>query len=171
MLAKYEAVEKLGNLCSQYKLKASAVNEYLVESGSVPLSESRKVSEIAARPAIKLSSLLSFVPRGTQEKFDVCLPEGEDFSSRQKRREIIDSVEIEIKYRGYIDRERVIAQKIERLENLSIPDNFDFDKVTGLTIECRQKLKKYKPATIAQASRISGVSPSDISVLLVYFGR
>ena len=171
MLAKYEAVEKLGNLCSQYKLKASAVNEYLVESGSAPLSESKKVSEIASRPEIKLSSLLSFVPRGTQEKFDVCLPEGEDFSSRQKRREIIDSVEIEIKYRGYIDRERVIAQKIERLENLSIPDNFDFDKVTGLTIECRQKLKKYKPATIAQASRISGVSPSDISVLLVYFGR
>ena len=87
------------------------------------------------------------------------------------RKEILDSSEIALKYKGYIERERQLADKIMRLENLSIPENFDFDRVESLSIECRQKLKKYAPRTIAQASRISCVSPSDISVLLVYFGR
>ena len=86
-------------------------------------------------------------------------------------REILDSSEIAIKYKGYIQREQQMADKIMRLENLIIPDDFDFDRVESLSIECRQKLKKYAPKTIAQASRISGVSPADISVLLVYFGR
>ncbi|MBR5836445.1 MAG: tRNA uridine-5-carboxymethylaminomethyl(34) synthesis enzyme MnmG [Bacteroidales bacterium] len=86
-------------------------------------------------------------------------------------REIMDSSEISIKYKGYIQREQQMADKIMRLENLAIPEGFDFDKVESLSIECRQKLKKYSPRTIAQASRISGVSPADISVLLVYFGR
>ena len=87
------------------------------------------------------------------------------------KREILDSSEISIKYKGYIQREQQMADKIMRLENLSIPEDFDFDKVESLSIECRQKLKKYSPRTIAQASRISGISPADISVLLVYFGR
>ena len=87
------------------------------------------------------------------------------------KREILDSSEISIKYKGYIQREQQMADKIMRLENLIIPEGFDFDRVESLSIECRQKLKKYSPRTIAQASRISGVSPSDISVLLVYFGR
>ena len=87
------------------------------------------------------------------------------------KNEILSSSEISIKYKGYIQREQQMADKISRLENLTIPDGFDFDKVESLSIECRQKLKKYSPRTIAQASRISGVSPSDISVLLVYFGR
>lgn len=171
MLSKYEIADKLGYLANQVNLKAKDINDYLVQSGSAPLSESRKVSDIASRPEVSLSSLLSFVPRGTFEKYGVELPEGEYFSAKSRRREIIDSVEIGIKYKGYLDREKQMAEKINRLENLNIPDDFDFEKVKGLTIECRQKLKKYKPATIAQASRISGVSPSDISVLLVYFGR
>ena len=87
------------------------------------------------------------------------------------KREILDSCEIGIKYKGYIQREQQMAEKIMRLENLMIPEGFDFDKVESLSIECRQKLKKYAPRTIAQASRISGVSPADVSVLLVYFGR
>ena len=87
------------------------------------------------------------------------------------KKEILDSSEISIKYKGYIQREQQMADKIMRLENLIIPDDFDFDRVESLSIECRQKLKKYAPKTIAQASRISGVSPADISVLLVYFGR
>ena len=87
------------------------------------------------------------------------------------KREVLDSSEIAIKYKGYIQREQQMADKIMRLENLIIPEDFDFDKVESLSIECRQKLKKYSPRTIAQASRISGVSPADISVLLVYFGR
>lgn len=87
------------------------------------------------------------------------------------KREIIDDAEILIKYRGYIEREKQIADKITHLETLSIPENYDFDSVSGLSIECRQKLSRYKPRTIGQASRISGVSPSDISILLVHFGR
>ena len=87
------------------------------------------------------------------------------------KRDIIDSCEIGIKYKGYIQREQQMADKIMRLENLIIPEGFDFDRVESLSIECRQKLKRYSPRTIAQASRISGVSPADISVLLVYFGR
>ena len=85
--------------------------------------------------------------------------------------ELMEATEISIKYKGDIEREQRIADKIMRLENLTIPSGFDFDKVSGLSIECRQKLKKYSPGTIAQASRISGVSPADISILLVYFGR
>jgi len=84
---------------------------------------------------------------------------------------IFEAAEISIKYRGYIEREKKIADKIMRLEDLEIPEGFDFDKVVGLTIECRNKFKTYNPRSIAQASRISGVSPADISVLLVYFGR
>ena len=91
--------------------------------------------------------------------------------SENYRNEILECCEIAIKYKGYIEREKRIADKIMRLENLSIPEDFDFDKVESLSIECRQKLKRYSPRTIAQASRISGVSPADISVLLVYFGR
>lgn len=87
------------------------------------------------------------------------------------KNEILESVEILVKYKGYIDREQRIADKILKLENVSIPANFDFSKVTSLSIECRQKLAKHQPLTIAQASRIPGVSPADISVLLVYFGR
>ncbi len=87
------------------------------------------------------------------------------------RKEILDSCEINIKYKGYIQREQQMADKIMRLENLIIPEGFDFDRVESLSIECRKKLKRYAPRTIAQASRISGVSPADISVLLVYFGR
>lgn len=87
------------------------------------------------------------------------------------KKEILESCEISIKYEGYIDREQKMADKIMRLENLVIPEGFDFDRVESLSIECRQKLKRYSPKTIAQASRISGVSPADISVLLVYFGR
>ena len=105
---------------------------------------------------MSLAPLLKNVPRGTHF---------EDY------KEVFDSVEITLKYRGYIERERKLADKMMRLEDLRIPEDFDFDKVAGLSIECRQKLKKYGPRTIAQASRISGISPSDISVLLVYFGR
>lgn len=87
------------------------------------------------------------------------------------KKAILDTVQIGIKYKGYIEREKALAEKIMRLENLRIPDTFDFDTVDSLSIECRQKLKKYRPGTLAQASRISGISPADISVLLVYFGR
>lgn len=171
MTEKYETVNDLARMCDEVNLRADVINDYLSESNSATLSESKRISDLASRPEISLDELLNFVPRGTFDKFSVVLSEGEDIGSSQRRKEIIDSVEIGVKYKGYIEREKSIAEKIARLEDLKIPQGFDFDKVSGLTIECRQKLLRYKPTTIAQASRISGVSPSDISVLLVYFGR
>lgn len=152
-VAKYRDADILLTYCDTTNITAEKANPYLDCIGSATIKDSKKISDLALRPEVKLADLLAIVPRGT-------------FS-----REVIDSVEINLKYRGYIDREKRNADKISHLENLIIPKNFDFDKVSGLTIECRQKLKKYNPGTIAQASRISGVSPSDISVLLVYFGR
>ena len=171
MTEKYETVNDLARMCDEVNLRADVINDYLSESNSATLSESKRISDLASRPEISLDELLNFVPRGTFVKFSVDLPEVEDVGSSQRRKEIIDSVEIGVKYKGYIEREKSIAEKIARLEDLKIPQGFDFDKVSGLTIECRQKLLRYKPTTIAQASRISGVSPADISVLLVYFGR
>lgn len=171
MTEKYETVSDLARMSDEVNLRADVINDYLSESNSATLSESKRISDLASRPEISLDELLNFVPRGTFDKFSVVLPEGEDIGSSQRRKEIIDSVEIGVKYKGYIEREKSIAEKIARLEDLKIPQDFDFDKVSGLTIECRQKLLRYKPTTIAQASRISGVSPADISVLLVYFGR
>lgn len=168
---KYETVSNLARMCDEVNLRADVINDYLSESNSATLFESKRISDLASRPEISLDRLLNFVPRGTFIKFSVDLPEVEDVGSSQRRKEIIDSVEIGVKYKGYIEREKSIAEKIARLEDLKIPQDFDFDKVSGLTIECRQKLLRYKPTTIAQASRISGVSPADISVLLVYFGR
>ena len=153
MSEKYTEVDSLLDYCNTKTVKASQMNEYLNSKNSALLTESKKLSDIVSRPEVKLSEILQIVPRGT-------------FSP-----EVMDSVEIMIKYKPYIERESQEAKKLQTLENLIIPEDFDFDRVSGLSIECRQKLKKYSPRNIAQASRISGVSPSDISVLLVYFGR
>ena len=151
---KYEAVDELIKFCDSYTVKADLVNPYLDSKSSALLSESKKLSFIATRPEVNLAELLAFVPRGTI------------YTKHE-----IESAEISIKYKGYIDREIENAAKLKRLESLRIPEGFDFSNINGLTIECRQKLARYKPQTLGQASRISGVSPSDISVLLVYFGR
>ena len=150
---KKDQVAELQDYCASKKVRADLVNDYLLSVGSAPLSDSRHLSELVSRPELSLFELLQIVPHGT-------------FSP-----EVVESVEIGIKYAGYIEREKQQAEKNNRLEYIKIPDDFDFDRVQSLSIECRQKLKRYKPATIAQASRISGISPADISVLLVYFGR
>ncbi len=153
MMRKYEAINSLKEYCDNHNITPSAANPFLSDIGSSQISESRRISDIAARPEVSLPELLKIVPRGTSTD------------------EVMESVEISIKYSGYIEREIQNAEKLHRLENLKIPDSFNFDKLSGLSIECRQKLNKYSPKTIAQAMRISGVSPADISVLLVYFGR
>ncbi|MCR5464659.1 MAG: tRNA uridine-5-carboxymethylaminomethyl(34) synthesis enzyme MnmG [Bacteroidales bacterium] len=154
MASKRSQVDVLRDWCYTTKVRAADVNPYLESCGSTPLTDSKKVAELAARPETNLSELLKIVPRGT------IYP-----------KEVVEAVEVEIKYKGYIEREKAVAKKISRLENLKIPEGFNFDGIPGLSIECRQKFNRYQPRTIAQASRISGVSPSDISILLVYFGR
>ena len=156
MMRKQEAVESLSDLCRDTKVKPATVNAYLESIGSTPLSEGKHLEVLVSRPEISLDEILKIVPRGTRA----------DYST-----EVITAVEVAIKYAGYIEREKLQAQKNARLEYIRIPSDFDFDQIQSLSIECRQKLKRYKPETIAQASRISGVSPADISVLLVYFGR
>ena len=146
-------VTELDTYVRSFKLKPDIVNGYLSSVHSTRITESKHLSELVSRPELNLIDLLQFVPRGT-------------FSE-----EVVTAVEVAIKYSGYIEREKLQAEKNNRLEYIKIPADFDFDRIQGLTIECRQKLAKYKPETIAQASRISGISPADISVLLVYFGR
>jgi tRNA uridine 5-carboxymethylaminomethyl modification enzyme len=150
---KREQVERLSGVCESIKIRADLVNDYLATVDSAPLTDSRRLADLVARPELSLAELMRIVPCGT-------------FSP-----DVVESVEIAIKYDGYIQREKQQAEKNNRLEYIKIPSDFDFDRVQSLSIECRQKLKRYKPETIAQASRISGVSPADISVLLVYFGR
>ncbi|MBR1488924.1 MAG: tRNA uridine-5-carboxymethylaminomethyl(34) synthesis enzyme MnmG, partial [Bacteroidales bacterium] len=152
-MKKYEQVGELQDYCERKNLTAKEANPYLESVGSSPITESKRIADLATRPEVTLEELLKIVPRGTYQQ------------------DVVECVEISLRYKGYIDRELAMAEKIQRLENLKIPEDFDFDRVSGLTIECRQKLRKYHPLTIAQASRISGVSPADISVLLVYFGR
>lgn len=161
MMQKRDAVERMENFCDMNNITTTVANPYLESVNSALLTESKKISYLASRPEVKLKDLLKIVPRGTKNLIPSILSPDE----------ICQSVEIGIKYKGYIDREIANAEKLRRLERLEIPEGFDFDKVSGLSIECRQKLHRYNPRTIAQASRISGVSPSDISVLLLYFGR
>ena len=151
---KYSAVDHLIDFCEHNSVKPDLINPYLQSKGSALLTETKRISFIATRPELDLSEILSLVPHGT------------NYTKHE-----IESAEISIKYKGYIDREVENAKKLKRLESLIIPDGFDFSDINGLTIECRQKLARYQPRTIGQASRISGVSPADISVLLVYFGR
>ena len=153
VVEKYRQAEELLHYCENKNLTQEQANPYLTSIGSSPISESKRIADLATRPEVELSKLLKIVPRGTYQQ------------------EIVDNVEISIRYKGYIDREIAMAAKLQRLEDLRIPEDFNFDQVSGLTIECRQKFQKYHPLTIAQASRIPGVSPADIAVLLVYFGR
>lgn len=152
-MKKYENISELLSYCENNNITAAKANPYLEKVGSAKLTESKKIADVVSRPEVNIEEILKIVPRGTYSKAEM------------------ESAEITIKYKGYIDREKQNAEKIKRLEYLRIPDNFDFSKLEGLTIECRQKLEKYRPQTIGQATRISGVSPSDISVLLIYFGR
>lgn len=154
VVKKYANVASLVDYLSTHNAKPAQINPLLESRGSSPIVESKKLSDIATRPEVKVEDLMGFVPRGTNYS-----------------KEEMESADISIKYKSYIEREKQMADKIKHLENLIIPRGFDFSKVTSLSIECRQKLERYKPETIAQASRISGVSPSDISVLLLYFGR
>ena len=162
MRDKYDTAEKLTALCEAVNLTAAEVNPFLSEHSSSLLTESKRIADIATRPELTLKELMQFVPRGTLKRFGI---------DEMPSDEVTESVEINLKYKGYIGREIALVEKMQRLENLTIPEGFDFDRISGLTIECRQKFKRYNPRTIAQASRISGVSPADISVLLVYFGR
>lgn len=145
-----------------YSIKADEVNQYLSSVGSATLNQGVKVIDIVLRPQVRLMDLIEAIP--AIRRF--C----EDFPS-DRYEEIVEAAEIMIKYEGYINREKIIADKLKRLESIKIKDRFDYSEIRSLSTEARQKLAKVNPDTIGQASRISGVSPSDINILLVLLGR
>ena len=153
-------VESLVSFARVQSVKASEINDYLQSVGSDPLTQGRKLSDILTRNNVTVEALRKVLPK--LEKF---------IADNRISAEAIEEAEIQIKYRGYIEREKFIAEKLHRLENIAIPANFDYSQMNALTIEARQKLSKIHPTTIGQASRIPGVSPADVNVLLVKFGR
>jgi len=145
-----------------YSVKPSQVNAGLLRLATAPLEHGCKLIDLLMRPQISLMNLVDLIPE---------LHELTDAIPVYRREEILEAVEISVKYSGYIKREMQIADKINRLENISIRNKFDYDVIQSLSTEARQKLKRINPDTIAQAGRIPGISPSDINILLVLLGR
>lgn len=157
---KKSLVESLVAFARDLSVKAAEINDYLKTIGSDPLTQGRKLHDILMRNNTSFETLQEVLPK--LKKF---------IEKNRMNEEVIEEAEIQIKYKGYIEREKFIAEKLHRLENISIPDNFDYFSMNALTIEARQKLDQIRPTTIGQASRIPGVSPADVNVLLVKFGR
>ena len=160
-LQKKEAIERIENFCRNYAIKPKIINSALEAMGSTPLVYGCKLEDLVARPELNFQKLMDIVPdfRAVVE----LLP--------NRMEEIAEAAEIHIKYKGYIERERMVADKMHRLENIKIKGKFDYPNLTAISTEARQKLEKIQPETLAQASRIPGVSPSDINAMLVLMGR
>lgn len=158
---KKKLTEKLVKFMRGYSVAPDQINELLVRVGTTPLRQKMKIIEVAKRPQVRLSELANEI----EELKNII----KDCGNRSD--EIIEASEIAIKYEGYITRERQMADKIKRLERIKLDEGFDYNRLKSISTEARQKLSKIKPRTIGQASRISGVSPSDVSVLLIYMGR
>ena len=158
---KKEWIEKISEFCRTFSVKAAYINDALEEMGTVPLQKGCKLMDLITRPQVGIMSLAKHI-NALRQLLD---------SIPNRREEIVEAAEIQIKYNGYIRREREIADKMLRLENIKIRGKFDYDSIKSLSTEARQKLVKIAPETLAQASRIPGVSPSDINVLLVLMGR
>lgn len=158
---KRENIQKILNFCEKTSLKAKDINSALERIGTTPIQRSAKIIDLIARPQVSLNAIGSIVP----ELNDILN------APKNRKEEIIEATEIQIKYRGYVERERIIAEKMHRLENIKIKDRFNYMEMNQLATEARQKLQSVNPETLAQASRIPGVSPSDINVLLVLLGR
>jgi tRNA uridine 5-carboxymethylaminomethyl modification enzyme len=159
--AKKEKIGEIIDFCKQYPIKPNDINAFLEEVGTTPLQRGCKLFDLINRPQLSLLKLA-----------DAIAPFKEFLAAiTSDAEETIEAAEIEMKYHGYIARERAMADKMQRLENIKIRGHFDYDSITQLSTEARQKLTSIDPETLAQASRIPGVSPSDISVLLVLMGR
>ncbi|MGN0208921.1 MAG: tRNA uridine-5-carboxymethylaminomethyl(34) synthesis enzyme MnmG [Paludibacteraceae bacterium] len=158
---KHAAIDMLTNYLQANSVKPAVVNAYLESVGATPLQQTAKLLDLVLRPQVNLVDLANIVP-DLQEKIACIKRSGE---------EVVESTEINIKYEGYIRREQLAAEKLQRLDKITIPASFDYNTLQSLSTEARQKLSRIRPATIGEASRIPGVSPNDISVLLVLMGR
>ena len=171
-LEKETAIVRIIHFCEETSVKMNEINGALEALGTTPLRAGCKAIDLIGRPQINLKNLSELVP-GLKAVMEDCRNQkGEERETIRKRQEeIIEAAEVKMKYKGYIERERMVADKMHRLENIKIKGRFDYDSLQSLSIECRQKLNRINPETLAQASRIPGVSPSDINVLLVLLGR
>ncbi len=183
---KQEKVDEIVRFCNDYNIKPRQVNDALKSAGSTPLTVGCKLRELIARPGIGLWTLADSLPPLRQRLLaaedtdrNTCNTETTGTGATAETAVIatpttskaVEAAEIELKYAGYIEREKVTAEKMRRLENIHIRGHFDYDSIQSLSTEARQKLTAINPATLAQASRIPGVSPSDVNVLLVMMGR
>ena len=158
---KKKEIRLIEDFCRNFPVKAAKINPFLESVGTTPLAGGTRIFDLINRPQLSLASLSSEI-----EDFKKLLD-----SITEEKEETMEAAEIEMKYHGYIARERALADKMQRLEDIRIANHFNYEKITQLSTEARQKLSAIKPETLAQASRIPGVSPSDISVLLVLLGR
>ncbi|MDE6082195.1 MAG: tRNA uridine-5-carboxymethylaminomethyl(34) synthesis enzyme MnmG, partial [Muribaculaceae bacterium] len=139
------------------------INDKLEAAGTTPLRQGVKLIDLVLRPQLDMTLL--------QEMVNPLKEFIEQNIEEERRQEIVEAAEIMMKYQGYIEREQLVAEKLHRLENIKLGDKFDYDNIKALSTEARQKLTRLKPQTIAQASRIPGISPSDINILLLMLGR
>jgi tRNA uridine 5-carboxymethylaminomethyl modification enzyme len=158
---KQEGEDTLIEMLRTTSVKAKDINAYLNEMGYGELQQTCKLIDIVARPNVTISGMAEVLPE-LKEKIELL---------GARKEEIVESTEINIKYKGYIEREKLAADKLRRLDNIRLPKDFDYNGVQSLSTEARQKLSRIQPATIGEASRIPGVSPNDVSVLLVLMGR
>ena len=160
-IKKREQIHKIVDFAKKFSIKPALINDGLEKIGTTPLAQGCKLIELLSRPQVTIENILPYID-AFREVID---------SIEDRHDEIIEAAEVLMKYQGYIEREKIIADKIHRLESIKIKGKFDYDTLNSLSTEARQKLKKIDPETLAQASRIPGISPSDINVLLVLMGR
>ena len=158
---KRDDIERIVKFTETFSIKADLINPALETLGTTPLRHGCKLIDLINRPQITLENIAEHIPA-----FKRCLD-----SVSERKEETTEAAEVRIKYQGYIERERMIAEKMQRLESIKIKGKFDYANLQSLSTEARQKLMKIDPETLAQASRIPGISPSDINVLLVLMGR
>lgn len=160
-MQKKEHINRILDFCNNTSVKPEVVNGFLEHLGTSPIKGATKIVDLVARPQVNFENLSAVIP-SLKEAIEASL---------NRKEEIAEAAEIKLKYKGYIDRERVFAEKMRRLEDIKIKGHFKYSELHDLSTECRQKLEQIQPETLAQASRIPGVSPSDINVLLVLMGR
>jgi tRNA uridine 5-carboxymethylaminomethyl modification enzyme len=155
---KKDSVSTLKSIFASFNIDPQEINPYFQEIDSALVNEKQKAAKLLLRPNVTLSALLQYVPRLAKALPDVPF-------------DILEQAEIQMKYERYIEKEEELVQRMSQLENMIIPNSFDYDKVTAISNEALQKFKKIKPQTLGQASRISGVNPSDVQILMVFMGR
>ncbi|MFL5741636.1 MAG: tRNA uridine-5-carboxymethylaminomethyl(34) synthesis enzyme MnmG [Flavisolibacter sp.] len=158
VLEKKRSVEAIKNLLTTIQLGPEQINSYFEKINSATITEKQKLDKILLRPSVSLNDLMSAVPQIREAL--------QSYSS-----ESLEQAEIQIKYQVYIDKEKDLVEKMRQLEDLEIPESFDYQRIMALGVEAREKLNRMKPRTLGQASRISGINPSDVQILMVFMGR